>query len=111
MGGLAEDHNLDAVNINVVQPKRRRDDDDESIRTDKDFSKTVSHHSPQNYKFNLTTDHEPQRSVSVSGGSKDSNSKKKKTKLTIKIYPPALKAVPSRSPVGDDNKGSDQYLD
>jgi len=119
--GLAEDHNLDAVNINIVQPKRRRDDDDESIRTDKDFSKTASHHSPQNYKFNLTTDqepqiinlanHEPQRSVSVSGGSKDSNSKKKKTKLTIKIYPPALKAVPSRSPVGDDNKGSDQYLD
>lgn len=33
------------------------------------------------------------------------------SKLTIKIYPPALQAVASRSPVGSDDATDHQYID
>jgi len=127
--GLAEDNimndnnngkfneNEDKVRISFNKPVNNEDlsaHDESSIKTDENYSKTdqlsASQHSVINKSgaepqiVNLTTHHEPQRSISIG---KDT----KKNKLTIKIYPPALKAVPSRSPVASDAGSPDQYLE
>eukprot|EP01083_Nonionella_stella_P067753 179429_1 len=116
------DHVNDAIHFEpklhaLAEDEERRHDPNETSDHDTSDEEAVKKHSNHSL-VSMDTPDTGNPSVDmdiintvVGGNSHSANNPSSSSKLTIKIYPPALQAVASRSPVGSDMETPREYMD